>query len=112
MNTGRRFSAQVTHLDGSAVLRVTGELDLASAPRLQTTVDDLVTEHLRALTIDMSDLGFVDIIGLRALAAAGRTTAEMNVQYRLIGVSESVLRIIRLAEFHELERACETAPTG
>lgn len=37
MNSGPPFSAQITHLNGSVSLRVTGELDLASSPRLRTT---------------------------------------------------------------------------
>jgi anti-anti-sigma factor len=107
VNIGPRFSAQVTHQDGSVVVRVTGDLDLVSAPRLQTSVEDLMSGQLHAFTIDIGGLEFVDVAGLRALAAAGRTVVNANAQYRLTGVSDHVLRIIRLAEFDDVEQACQ-----
>lgn len=111
MNVGPPFSAHVTHQDGSVVLRVTGELDLVSAPRLRTTAADLVSGHLLGLTIDLTYLVFADLFGLRALAAVGSDVSEAGGEFHLIGVSEHLLRIIRMAEFDDLARACETQGT-
>jgi anti-sigma B factor antagonist len=67
--------------DGMAVLALSGELDLASAPVLErelTAVDGVS----QALIVDLTDCGFVDSTGLavlvRAVEADGRTVALVN----------------------------------
>lgn len=106
MNSGPPFSAQITHLNGSVSLLVTGELDLASSPRLRTTVADLAAGPSAHLTIDLTDLAFADLAGLRALDAVRHDVAEAGADFRLVGVNEYLLRIIRVAGFADLERAC------
>ena len=89
-------------------LQVAGELDLASSPRLQATAADLISIHLRALTVDLSDLSFADLSGLRALVAVGDEVLKGGAEFRLVGVNEYLLRIIRVVELGVLERACRT----
>ena len=48
------FFANVVHEDGSLVLALTGELDIATAPALRRTVADLLSPHLRAVTLDLA----------------------------------------------------------
>ncbi len=108
MNSGPPFSALISHQDGSVILRVAGELDLASSPRLQTTIADLISGSLLHLTIDLTDLAFADLSGLRALDAVGHEVSRTGARFCLIGVKPYLLRIMRVAEFDDLERACET----
>lgn len=60
--------------DGALRLRLTGELDLASADRLRTRLQQLC-EAGRQARLDLSGLRFIDATGLHALIAglqAGR----------------------------------------
>jgi anti-sigma B factor antagonist len=46
-------------------LRLTGELDIATVPRVQEELDGLIALGVRKLKIDLGRLGFVDSSGLR-----------------------------------------------
>jgi anti-anti-sigma factor len=63
------FSISTSDRDGRAVVIVSGELDLATAPEL----DAVVTERLDAgqdVVVDLRELAFMDSTGLRVLIAA------------------------------------------
>jgi anti-anti-sigma factor len=51
-------------------LRLSGELDLASAPRFRRAVDWLRRRHDQAIILDTTGLTFIDLPGYRALNAA------------------------------------------
>ena len=53
--------------DHAAVLAVTGELDLASAPRLRAAVGDLMGQGIRHLEVDLEGCTFIDSSGMGAL---------------------------------------------
>jgi anti-sigma B factor antagonist len=52
--------------DAGVTLKVTGELDLSTGPVLAGSVEGL-RRDLKALTLDLSDLSFMDSTGLRLL---------------------------------------------
>jgi anti-sigma B factor antagonist len=105
----RPFAAEVLHQDGSLVLRLTGELDVLAAPSFRQTVADLVSPHLRTVTLDLGGLDFADLAGLRSIREAMWTVAAANAEFKLRGASELVLRVIHLADLDDLLDAVESA---
>lgn len=55
---------------GRAVLRLIGELDLFTAPRLAGAFGGVLEGGARHPTLDLAELGFLDRAGLRALVEA------------------------------------------
>ncbi|MGI8753346.1 MAG: STAS domain-containing protein [Acidimicrobiales bacterium] len=102
----RPFAAEVLRQNGSVLVRLVGDLDLATVPDLHLTVACLFGEPLASLTVDLTDLAFVDLTGLRALAIVGDTVSEGGVEFHLVGVNDYVSRLIRLADLDGLQRAC------
>jgi anti-sigma B factor antagonist len=51
----------------SATLRVSGELDLATAPGLRAAVGDLMGQGVRHLVLDLEGCTFLDSTGMGAL---------------------------------------------
>lgn len=51
-------------------LALSGELDLACAPMLDAALQRICTERTEALTLDLSQLTFMDSTGLRAILLA------------------------------------------
>lgn len=70
-------------------LSVSGELDLATAPALEEALSaafrDGAAEEVKVLSIDLSDVGFVDASGVRAVCrcAALATQRELRCVLRL-----------------------------
>ena len=53
--------------DGTAVVAVTGELDIATAPHLRGVVGVLLGQGVRHLEVDMDECTFIDSTGMGAL---------------------------------------------
>ncbi len=60
-------------------LRVKGELDLATAPRLDLLLDELTADGHDRVLVDLSELQFMDSVGLGSIVRAhGRADANGN----------------------------------
>ncbi len=90
------------HSSGDAVvIELVGELDLASAPVLDTCVDG-VRPITAPLTIDVSALRFVDSSGLRALTAARRAAVEdVGGPVRLVGCGDMLRKLLAMSGLSE-----------
>ena len=99
--------ADVVDEDGSVVLALRGELDLATVPVLHHAVDEVLAPHLRAVTLDLADLRFVDVTGLRGFLDVKKRVDGIHAEFRLRSVSDATLRVIRLAGFDELQDEIE-----
>jgi anti-anti-sigma factor len=61
----------------TARLTVTGELDIATVPRLEEAVAAVLAQDARSLIVDLSRLAFVDSSGLRMFITLNdRASAE------------------------------------
>lgn len=66
------------------VLRVIGELDLATSPTLRHHVHQAVAHGRRRLVLDLSEVRFCDSSGVGVLIAARRLMRSCTGQLRLI----------------------------
>ena len=91
-----------SHHDGDGIrLELRGELDVATAPSLETWL----AEHRpldAPLRLEVSGLSFVDSSGLRALMAARRAAVEDAGQPpALVGCSEMLRKLLRMTGLAE-----------
>lgn len=66
--------------DGSAVLRVAGELDLSTAPMLRDELERLVSAGRTQIVIDVTDLEFIDSSGISVLVRTYRRGGRLSLQ--------------------------------
>ncbi|MFR9749989.1 STAS domain-containing protein [Nocardia sp. 004] len=59
---------------GAVIVTVHGEIDMASAPSLQSALDEALRAASPAIVVDMSDVGFLGSAGLSVLLAASEAT--------------------------------------
>jgi anti-anti-sigma factor len=87
---------------GEARLVLSGELDLASGPRVQDELDRL-REAGTAVTLDLSQLEFMDSAGLvailSAVQAARRAKVSLVVERRLCPAVERLFSLTRTDDF-------------
>lgn len=82
-----RFTTAIEHGERYAVLTVTGELDLASAPRLRDALLVLANDSgLSAVYIDCAELDFIDSTGMGLFVAVHRRFSEAGVDLVLANV--------------------------
>jgi anti-sigma B factor antagonist len=101
------LGVEVSKQDGTAVLTVTGEIDIATAPRLREQVVTLVGQGETRIVVDMEGVDFIDSTGLGALVGAlkrvrtqGGELAIVCTRPRLLKVFE-ITGLVRVFEIHE-----------
>lgn len=102
------LSTRTENQDGGEVLRISGEIDLSTAPRLAAALDRALVPGL-PLIADMTDVGFIDSAGTRVLAVADRTAADQGGRL-LIVPSDFVARVLEIAGFGPVFHTCADLP--
>jgi anti-anti-sigma factor len=71
------FDIATVETDDTLRIVVEGELDLATAPRLEAALAAAESHPVRAIVVDLAKVPFIDSSGLRALlVAAARSRAD------------------------------------
>ena len=117
MTEDSALSISVTHADdGSVVVGLAGELDLATAPALVAELEALRGGDAGRVVIDAARLSFIDSSGLNALVA---TASATDRPVALAGAPEHVSRVLEMVRLDEIvqlapsveEALRDTAPT-
>jgi anti-sigma B factor antagonist len=83
------------------ILKLEGELDIATAPRLQEEIDRLEEGQPSELVIDLSGLNFIDSTGLRLLLETNDRARTHGMKLRFLRGSEPVTRLLSLTGVDE-----------
>jgi anti-sigma B factor antagonist len=84
--------------DGSIVLRVAGELDLATISVLRDALDSVPEIGVRRVVLDVTKLEFISAAGVRIALEAQRRLARHGGQLVLRGPNALLMRVLRAAE--------------
>ena len=103
------FRVEPDHADGRPVLRLHGELDMATAPLLGRALNAALDAKPAALAIDLTELSFVDSSGIRVLFDASRRASAAGCTLVLRAPCRSVARALRLTRI-DLVVAIEAGP--
>ncbi|MCU1366624.1 MAG: anti-anti-sigma factor [Ilumatobacteraceae bacterium] len=93
--------------DEPHVYRVSGhgEIDIATAPQLDTLFDDLLERGARIVIFDARGVGFVDSCGLRSIIGAGNRLSAAGGQLLIEGMSGSMQRVLEVSGLLERYRS-------
>jgi anti-sigma B factor antagonist len=84
------FDVAVQHLDDRVVVRVEGDLDLASADAFEDAMSTVAfAVHV---VIDLGSCTFLDSAGMRVIAATARSAPRVSV----VVTDPSVLRVLEI----------------
>jgi anti-anti-sigma factor len=97
---------RVERLSGATLFRVEGEVDISSASSLAHAVEDAERHDAPLLVLDLADVRFIDLEGIRVLDAARRRAASADRELILIlersGGPRKVLALFNLLERYEV----------
>lgn len=96
MGSAPAFTSKVEWRDSVALVALSGDLDLATAPLLGGCLGPVEADGPASIMVDLRDLMFIDSTGLGVLLRA-RGRAEMNGHRLLvIGASPAAKRLFEL----------------
>ncbi|MFD5428666.1 STAS domain-containing protein [Streptomyces sp. NPDC127084] len=107
----RDFDMSVSEFSGRTVVSLTGELDLDTCPGVARAIDGL-TLHGRTLTLDLSDVSFMDSSSLNMLLRLRRRVEAEGGVLELRGLQEQARRILEITGTHALFRLLPGLPTA
>jgi anti-sigma B factor antagonist len=99
----------VRHEPDRIVLRLHGELDLSSAPLLQSEIESAGADGATLVVLDLDDLEFIDSTGLRIILAAHERSRERGQMLALTRGSQQVQRLMSITRAGEHLRIIESA---
>jgi anti-sigma B factor antagonist len=103
-----QFHVEVRREGGAAVVSVSGELDLASGPELETELDRLAGPETKLVVIDLRKLDFMDSTGLSIIVRAHQRMAGEGCEMGLVKGSQQVQRLLDLTGVAERLRLVDT----
>lgn len=78
---------EVTHSDDWAVVRLEGDVDVATAPAVRDVVERLQAEGQRYVRFDAASVKFMDSQGLNVLAGAHKRAQALGGRIEVVGAS-------------------------
>ena len=82
--------------DATAVITVSGELDLASSPALEEELERVAQSDAQLVVVDLRHLEFMDSTGLSVLVRAHQRAEENGRRLGLVNGSQQVQRLLTL----------------
>lgn len=78
------------------------KLDATLSPELKSTFVALNAEGTRNMIVNLSEVKYVDSSGLSAILIANRLCNDQNGTLVLIGVTEHVLKLIKISQLEKV----------
>jgi anti-anti-sigma factor len=104
------LSVAVREQERTTVLALEGELDLASCVVLERELDRAQSSRSRRLMLDLSELTFMDLSGLRVIIAAHRQAERGGKSLVLTHARPPIMRLLELTRATDLLPVLRDAP--
>jgi anti-sigma B factor antagonist len=98
--------------DAVTMVRLAGELDLASESALEEAAEQLRTVGRRQVVLDVGHLRFCDARGLAAILAFRRRMGDAGARVTLRGADSQMLWLLRLTGLEQLLDSGEDLATA
>ncbi len=106
------LSTSATAADGWTVLHVAGEIDVLSAPVLRSRLDDQIRAGNNRLVIDLSEVRFMDSMGLGVLVGRLKFVRIHRGTIVLAGPSERVRRVFDITGLDKVFDIYDSVPSA
>ena len=95
-----------SRIDGLEVLVVQGELDIATAPRMISVLNEALAEGESPLVVDLAQVLFMDSTGLALLMNARRRALRSHRGFAIVCPGGPISRVFEIADMVESLRVC------
>ena len=113
MSSSSPFGVTIEEHGDAVRFRLTGELDISTAQRLEDDLHRIEAERPALIVLDLSGLAFLDSTGLRLLITADARAREDGRTLEVVRPNEMIQRVLRLTRLDErLNIVDDGSPSG
>lgn len=92
---------QVRSQGETAIVALSGEVDLDSSPKVRSVLLDSVRDK-RCVLVEMSDVSYIDSSGIASLVEAYQSARRDSTPFALVAVSDAAMRVLELARLDQV----------
>ena len=96
------LSVSTEESNGQVVLKVAGEIDAYTAPKLKETLLPLVKDSSNNIQVDLEEVNYMDSTGLGVFVSALKASKESKSNFELVNVQDRVYRIFEITGLDEI----------
>jgi anti-sigma B factor antagonist len=90
------LSVQISELDGWALARVDGDVDISTAPRLREHLIGVITGGQPRIVLDLDGVGFLDSTGLGVIVGVLKRARTLGGDVRLCCTQPGVRKVFEI----------------
>ena len=90
------MQVSATNAENRTVIAVSGEVDIASSPVLDAAVITAIGEGAKHITIDLTDVSFMDSSGLGVIVRGLKRSREADLDLDLVISNDRVLKVFAI----------------
>jgi len=102
MTSDAEFEVTASEQTALPVLRVRGEIDVASAPEFHARLSDLAGRGPEVIMVDLSEVSFIDSTGLGVLVGAVGDMRARGGDLRLVVTQPQIIKLLELTGLDEV----------
>ena len=91
----------VRDINGTAVVALTGDVDLQSSPAVRQQLLECLEKHKR-LVVDLAQVSYIDSSGVASLVEAFQVSRKRTSYFALASVSPAAMRVLSLARLDKV----------
>ncbi len=99
------FTVDTTFEGDRARVVVQGEVDAATAGRIESALNDAIDRGTATIDVDLGGVGFIDSSGLRVLIVGRQRATEAGIGLRVVATTPAVERLFELTGLAESFRS-------
>ncbi|HAH88302.1 MAG TPA: hypothetical protein DCL60_13125 [Armatimonadetes bacterium] len=89
-------SVHLQKMEGSTVIDIAGEIDMASAPLIAKALDKAVHEEGADVVLNARELFYIDSSGIQILVSAGRKLSDEGRRLFVVGCHGIFYKLVQL----------------
>ena len=93
---GTRFEATEKIVTGVRVVEISGELDIATSPRVRELLSDAASDGDRPIVLDLARCTFIDSTGLATLLHGTKPAQNGESNVAIVSVGGEVRKLLEL----------------
>lgn len=106
------ISIDVKDINSKIEVKVKGEIDAYTAPKLRETLFPLSEQDEVSMVVDLTDVGYMDSTGLGVFVGLFKSVRAHKGEFKLIGLSERLQRLFDITGLAEIIDIKSTAEGG